>query len=236
VSSNTGLGTIGMATFDPTIDITPGVGPKLDPDMIVTVHYTGWVYDPVNQRKLQEFDSTIKRRQPFTFKLGETFIIERLRTVVAQMLVHERRPRLTIPPALAYGSEMKVGRIPANSTLIFDLELLEAMPGRFYPNVLETVGAGKTPSNGKKVEGSYYVWPYEHTAGDRKGRMFESKYPFEFVVGDGRAMKWLHTSVVEMKEKGTRTVYVPHFETFGIGAAVPRGTALVIEVKLDKVT
>lgn len=224
-----------MATIEPTIDITPGEGPELDSDMFVTVHYIGWVYDPINKRKVNEFDSTIKRRQPFTFRLNDKSIIEGLRSVVAKMRVHERHPRATIAPEMAYGSEPIGEKIPKNATLMFDIELLDATPGRFYSKVLEEVGSGATAIEGKKVKGTFDAWLYAHVANDRKGMPLEASYPFQFIVGDRQAMKWLDMSVRNMREEGTVTVYVPHVESFGIRGAVPRGAALVIKVSLDEV-
>ncbi len=80
----------------------------------VTVHYTGYLDDGT------VFDSSYKRGQPITFKL--THVIKGWTEGVATMRVGGKR-RLIIPPELAYGS-LSSGKIPPNSTLTFDVELL----------------------------------------------------------------------------------------------------------------
>lgn len=64
-----------------------------------------------------------KKGKPFSFKLGKGEVIQGWDIGVAGMTVGGER-RLTIPANLAYGSKSMPG-IPANSTLIFDIKLLE---------------------------------------------------------------------------------------------------------------
>ncbi|MEZ4113981.1 MAG: FKBP-type peptidyl-prolyl cis-trans isomerase [Candidatus Paceibacterota bacterium] len=69
------------------------------------------------------FDSNIESGQAFEFTLGAGQVISGWEIGLANMKVGEIR-RLVLPPAFAYGSN-SVGSIPANSTLIFDVELKE---------------------------------------------------------------------------------------------------------------
>ncbi len=87
----------------------------------VTVHYTGWLLDGT------KFDSSLDRGKPFTFELGARQVIQGWDSGVRGMQVGGIR-KLTIPPELAYGDRVVGGGlIPANSTLVFEVKLLEIM-------------------------------------------------------------------------------------------------------------
>jgi FKBP-type peptidyl-prolyl cis-trans isomerase len=91
----------------------------------VTVHYTGWLHDPKAADKHgKKFDSSKDHGEPFTFKLGAGQVIAGWDQGVAGMKVGGTRS-LIIPSALGYGSRGAGGVIPANATLVFDVELLD---------------------------------------------------------------------------------------------------------------
>ena len=101
------------------IDLKVGEGEEAKPGQVVTVHYTGWLSVPNGTK----FDSSLDRKQPFSFKLGAGQVIQGWDQGVAGMKVGGKR-RLTIPPGLGYGGQSVGGVIPPNSTLVFDVELL----------------------------------------------------------------------------------------------------------------
>ena len=96
--------------------LTKGAGPKVAKGQTVSVHYTGWLMDGT------KFDSSVDRGQPFSFTVGQGMVIAGWEQGVEGMQKGEKR-KLTIPAKLGYG-ERSVGPIPANSTLVFDVELL----------------------------------------------------------------------------------------------------------------
>jgi len=91
----------------------------------VTVHYTGWLYDPKAADKHgRKFDSSRDHGEPFSFKLGARQVISGWDQGVAGMKVGGTRT-LVIPSELGYGSRGAGGAIPPNATLLFDVELLD---------------------------------------------------------------------------------------------------------------
>lgn len=106
-------------------DLRVGSGAEATSGRVVTVHYTGWLYDSnAADNRGTQFDSSLQPgRSPFLFVLGSGQVIGGWDRGVAGMRVGGQR-RLVIPPDLAYGSRGSGGVIPPNATLLFDVELL----------------------------------------------------------------------------------------------------------------
>jgi FKBP-type peptidyl-prolyl cis-trans isomerase FkpA len=106
------------------IDVVVGTGADATPGSNVSVHYTGWLYDPsAPNNKGKKFDSSLDRGQPFSFPLGGGRVIRGWDEGVAGMKIGGKRT-LIIPPEMGYGTNGAGGVIPPNATLIFDVELL----------------------------------------------------------------------------------------------------------------
>lgn len=99
-------------------DVKVGKGAEAVPGKTVKVHYTGTLADG------KKFDSSLDRKEPFTFDLGKGMVIKGWDEGVKGMKVGGKR-KLTIPPEMGYGAQGAGGAIPPNSTLLFDVELLE---------------------------------------------------------------------------------------------------------------
>ncbi|CAA6824505.1 MAG: Peptidyl-prolyl cis-trans isomerase [uncultured Aureispira sp.] len=80
----------------------------------VTAHYHGTLIDG------KVFDSSVDRKKTATFKLNN--LIQAWQKVVPLMVVGDKW-RLVVPPNMGYG-ERQQGKIPSNSILIFELELI----------------------------------------------------------------------------------------------------------------
>lgn len=117
----------GTLTAFEKIDTQPGSGAEATRGNKVTVHYTGWIYDERTDNKHgKTFDSSVGRGEPFTFQLGAGQVIRGWDEGVAGMKVGGKRT-LMIPPDMGYGNR-SVGPIPAGSSLVFDVELLDVHP------------------------------------------------------------------------------------------------------------
>eukprot|EP01080_Neovahlkampfia_damariscottae_P001633 gene1633-12758_t len=95
-----------------------GVKPKVG--QVIKAHYTGKL-----EKNGKVFDSSVARNQPFEFTVGVGQVIRGWDEGFLTMSVGEKAV-LTIAPEFGYGNQnVGGGLIPANSTLIFDVELLE---------------------------------------------------------------------------------------------------------------
>lgn len=98
-------------------DIVVGEGEEVKSGDTVVMHYRGTLEDGT------QFDSSYDRGESFTTQIGVGDVIQGWDQGVPGMKVGGKR-KLTIPPELGYGSA-DMGDIPPNSTLIFEVELLE---------------------------------------------------------------------------------------------------------------
>ena len=98
--------------------VRAGSGAEAKTGNRVTVHYVGTLTDG------KKFDSSRDRGEGFRFTLGQGQVIQGWDQGVAGMLVGEVR-KLTIPPNLGYGARGFPPVIPANATLVFEVELLK---------------------------------------------------------------------------------------------------------------
>lgn len=185
----------------------------------VSVNYTGTLDDGT------VFDTSAKRKRPYTFMLGEGRVIKGWDQGVPGMKVGGKR-KLIVPAPLAYGTRPK-GKIPANSQLTFELELVEAVPPLPPPKGDEVfagepiakldlgrgllaedyaVGTGRTAEQGKKV--------FVHYTGKLDdGTVFDSsvarKKPIHFVLGKRGVIEGWELGIEGMKVGGLRRLIIP---------------------------
>jgi FKBP-type peptidyl-prolyl cis-trans isomerase len=99
------------------IDIVEGTGATPKTGQTVTVDYTGTLENGT------KFDSSVDRGQPYEFRLGTGAVIKGWDEGLASMKVGGKR-KLIVPPSLGYGARGSPPKIPPNSILHFDVELL----------------------------------------------------------------------------------------------------------------
>ena len=123
-----GLNFAGYAAADngefTKIDAKIGTGKEATSGKMVSVHYTGWLFDKsAENNKGKKFDSSRDRPGDFTFSLGAGRVIKGWDQGVQGMKVGGKRT-LIIPPSMGYGARGAGNIIPPNATLVFDIELM----------------------------------------------------------------------------------------------------------------
>lgn len=114
-------------------ELTAGEGKTPTVNDRVKVHYRGTLIDG------SEFDSSYKREQPSTFEVKK--VIKGWREALPLMQEGDKW-QLYVPPELAYGKAGRDKRIPPNSALVFEVELL---------SVLEPAQQPSTPPRSKRL-------------------------------------------------------------------------------------
>jgi peptidylprolyl isomerase len=216
-------------------DIKVGEGASPEPTAKVVVHYSGWLTDG------SLFDSSVQRGKPLTYPLNK--FIKGWGEGVGSMKIGGKR-RLEIPPALGYGSQARKN-IPADSTLIFEVELLEIIPppkqtsvdgitpvttpsGLKYWDI--KVGTGSSPQSTSTITAHYSGWLTDGTLFDSS---VESGKPMTIALT--RLVKGWGEGLASMKVGGKRRMELPPelgYGDQGSPPVIPPKATLIFEVEL----
>lgn len=101
-------------------DITIGSGKTAEKSALITAHYRGFLEDG------SEFDSSYAKGRPFQTVLSKNKVIQGWFIGLQGMKTGGKR-KLWVPAELAYGNRQIGDMIPANSNLLFEIELLEVL-------------------------------------------------------------------------------------------------------------
>jgi len=106
-------------------DLQPGSGVSAAAGDLVTMHFIGWLDDRGGKGK--ELYNSRREGTPVTFVVGTDRVMQGWSEGVTGMKPGGRRLVL-VPPALGYGARAVDNVIPANASLIFEIELLAVQP------------------------------------------------------------------------------------------------------------
>ncbi len=220
-----------------------GDGNSPQPGDMVEVHYTGRFTDG------NVFDSSYDREKPLRFKAGSGQVIPGWDEAIMLLKVGDTA-KLIIPSELAYG-EAGVGEdIPPNSTLYFEVELLDARPADNSPPtvVAETdyivtdsglkyydikVGDGDSPRRGEMPLVHYVGWLEDGTKIDSSR---DRGTPLHFTLGTEQVIVGWEEGILTMNVGSKRQLVIPPELAFGEDGAgnglIPPNATLIYEVEL----
>ena len=236
----------GRLSFEDTIK---GTGPAVKAGDTIRVHYTARLTDGT------EFDSSVKRDRPFEFPLGRGRVIKGLDLGVVGMQAGGKRT-LIIPPEHGYGARA-AGKIPPDSTLVFDIELIEIIS--LLPDAQGDDTYKGTAVRNFKTDGNVAVTVYKEGEGRAAqpgdivevhytgtlasdGSRFDSSIkrglPFKFTVGKGRVIKGLDEAIIGMRTGELRRIEIPAVMAYGERARpkIPANSDLVFTIELMRVS
>jgi peptidylprolyl isomerase len=213
----------------------PQIGDK------VKVHYTGRLTNDT------VFDSSVKRGTPFEFKLGAGQVIKGWDEAF-QLLDVGDKATIKLPPEIAYGPQAQ-GKIPANSILIFDIELLGFTEGiRPYDvkgkdtittksglkYMMVTTNKSGQPANGTKATFNYSVF-------FKDGKPLESSLdrgqPLTQKCGGGPLFAGFDEAVSLLRTGEKAHFIIPAKLAFGDKqqGAIPPNSDLIMDIEVLKV-
>jgi len=212
------------------VDSVVGTGAEVQVDDFVLVHYTGWLY--VDGAKTEQFDSSIERGEPIGFPLGRSVVIQGWDKGIPGMKVGGKRT-LIIEPDMGYGVQGRPPVIPANSTLVFDLEIVD------IPKVdveILSEGTGPIVEPGDNISVDYTGWLWEDGA---KGEQFDSSSnagrPYNFTLGARMVIPGWDIGLEGLKVGTKARLIIPPVLAYGkrgSGAKIPADATLCFEVEL----
>lgn len=225
-------------------DLSEGSGDAAVKSATVATHFTLWVK---TESGFDYIDSSLDR-SPMKFVVGRgDTVFPGWEEGVTGMKVGGKR-YLVIPPTLGMGAQDN-GAIPANSTLVMEIELTElTMPqvatqvdekdfivtesGLKYYDLVE--GTGDAAAAGQTVVVNYTGWLEDGTQFDTS---VGSATPFSFVLGQGRVIAGWDEGLVGMKVGGKRQLIIPAALGYGDSGSgiIPGGATLIFEVELIEI-
>lgn len=216
-------------------DFEEGEGPVVQDGWLLAIDFTAWLYDPAapDNRGLEFLSSPDRGASHLRLGIGQ--FIRGLDEGIAGMRVGGKR-RIVIPPELGFGAQ-GTSLVPANSTLLFEVDLVAGAEVPFEHTDL-VIGDGAEATNGSSLQMAYRGWIYDLLAPENKGASFDSataEGPFDFTLGAGAVIAGWDLGIPGMRVGGIRRIVIPHqlgYRASGSPPRIPPYATLLFEVEL----
>ncbi|MCS6904158.1 MAG: FKBP-type peptidyl-prolyl cis-trans isomerase [Bacteroidia bacterium] len=225
------------------IIIEQGKGKKPKPGDKVSVHYHGVLTDG------KKFDSSFDRGTPIEFPLGKGYVIKGWDEGL-QLLNEGSKAVFIIPPQLAYGSNERPN-IPANSTLIFHVHLVQVKEAPVFKPYTYSEKDVKTTASGLKYviieegkgapvkQGETVNVHYHGMLPD--GKVFDSSFerdqPFPLQVGVGQVIKGWDEGLQLLRRGSKAVLIIPPdlgYGARGIPDVIPENATLIFHIHIQE--
>lgn len=209
---------------------------------VVHMHYTGFLTDG------KIFDSSVEKGKPLPFPIGRKAVIPGWEEIA--LLMHKGdKFKVIVPPALGYGDNAS-RLIPAKSTLIFDMELIDLISMAPYviadsTNKVVTPGgttvykikSGEGPKcePGKRANVKYTGYLLD-------GTIFDSSYfrdqAYGVTIGKGGVISGWQEALQTARQGDKIRIVVPYQQAYGEGGRppqIPAKSTLVFDMEIESV-
>lgn len=226
------------------IVISKGNGEKAKPYHNVTLHFTGFILNPKGYQRV--FQSSLTNSTLAVFQLGTGRMVKGLDEGIATMHIGEKATFI-LPPALGFGNKVS-GIIPANSTLYFDIELLNSVEPFFHVDSKDTIRTKNgvkivrvAKKEGKPILSSDVVtFDYIGYFIDSLGNpiifdnTIERKVPTVLRPGSNRSLPGIEEGLTYLRKGEKAILYIPAELGFGImgQGIIPKNKALIFDVEI----
>jgi peptidylprolyl isomerase len=224
--------------------IAAGNGPAVQNGDRVSMLYTGKLTNDTI------FDATSRRgNTPFKFKVGSRQVIAGWDSIISKLHGGDK-VIMRIPPQYGYGARAN-GAIPANSTLIFEAEVLEITPAPAQwsakgkdtittPSGLKIVYFEQYPDKQKPNVGQTVSVHYSgfNTDGSPFDSSVERGQPFSFTLGKGQVIKGWDEGIGMLRVGEKAKLIVPYNLAYGDAGRppmIPARATLIFDVELISV-
>ena len=237
-------------------DLTPpGTGVAAAAKNLVTVKYTGWLYDNTKPENKGTVLGEVYVGQPFSFLLGVDSRIAGWDQGIVGMTVGSKR-KLEIPASMAwaqYGLKddaTGLFRVPPSTAVVYEIEVTainatppaqSAQPEFRAINVAAGTG-DLVAATGNTLTVHYSGYLYDDSVSDKRGLRFDTSRttgtPMSVKLGANAVIAGWEQGLLGMKAGGKRTLIIPASMAYGSTAKtnIPANSPLIFDVEVTSIT